>query len=73
VTIRLSCPNGHAQDLVIDPAKTGSTMVAGFLNRMSDEVAALLDGTSRLYVVPPTPRRCQIEGCGQAVKATVVP
>jgi len=72
MTIRLSCSNGHSQDVVIDPAKTGSVMIAGFLNRMRGEVAALLDGTSSLYVVPPTSRICQVEGCGKPIKAQVV-
>lgn len=72
MTIRMSCPDGHAQDLLIDPSRAGNVMVAGFLGRMSDEVAALLDGTSKLYALKPSPPRCYVPGCGKPVKATVV-
>jgi len=72
MTIRFSCPNGHSQEAVFDESRIGSTIAASFLKKYADQLAGLLDGTSDLYVVKPTPRRCQIEGCGQVVKATVV-
>lgn len=72
MTIRLSCPQGHSQDAVLALHKIGSNLAVGFLLKYAEEIAGLIDGTSKLYTIAPTPRRCQIEGCGQAVKAEVI-
>lgn len=74
MTIRLQCPEGHSQDVIIDPDRTGNTLVARFLNTYKEEIAGLLDGTSKLYVIPPTPMvgRCCFAKCMRQLKATVM-
>lgn len=68
--IRLQCQENHTEDMVIDPMLIGSGMVAGFLNRYQDEIAALIDGSSKLYVVKPSGRRCPV--CARPQKASAV-
>lgn len=69
MTIRLTCPENHSQDVVLDPSRIGSSLAAGFIAKYGDEIAALIDGTSKMYTVPPPQRRCQ---CGKPFKAQVV-
>lgn len=72
MTIRLSCPAGHSVDTVLDLTKLGGLTAPLFLAKYGDEIAALLDGTSKLYVLAPPTRRCPIPGCEKSVKAKVV-